>query len=72
MGGKSTFLRQNAILTIMAQMGSFVPASTAQLGIVDKVFSRVSWQFFLFYYLSTMPLGIMSTHSLMLVLITSK
>ncbi|KAF9953751.1 DNA mismatch repair ATPase msh1 [Mortierella alpina] len=41
MGGKSTFLRQNAILTIMAQMGSFVPAAYAQLGIVDKVFSRL-------------------------------
>ncbi|KAF9283898.1 DNA mismatch repair ATPase msh1 [Mortierella alpina] len=41
MGGKSTFLRQNAILTIMAQMGSFVPASYAQLGVVDKVFSRL-------------------------------
>ncbi|KAG0065569.1 DNA mismatch repair ATPase msh1 [Linnemannia elongata] len=41
MGGKSTFLRQNAILTIMAQMGSFVPAARAQLGIVDKVFSRL-------------------------------
>ncbi|KAG0206521.1 DNA mismatch repair ATPase msh1 [Mortierella sp. GBA30] len=41
MGGKSTFLRQNAILTIMAQMGSYVPASKAQLGIVDKVFSRL-------------------------------
>ncbi|KAF9930445.1 DNA mismatch repair ATPase msh1 [Linnemannia zychae] len=41
MGGKSTFLRQNAILTIMAQMGSFVPASKAELGIVDKVFSRL-------------------------------
>ncbi|ORZ12963.1 muts domain V-domain-containing protein [Lobosporangium transversale] len=41
MGGKSTFLRQNAILTIMAQMGSFVPAFSARLGIVDKVFSRL-------------------------------
>ncbi|KAF9097514.1 DNA mismatch repair ATPase msh1 [Mortierella sp. AD031] len=41
MGGKSTFLRQNAILTIMAQMGSFVPAASVQLGIVDKVFSRL-------------------------------
>jgi DNA mismatch repair ATPase MutS len=38
-------LRQNAILTIMAQMGSFVPAASAQLGIVDKVFSRVSMRF---------------------------
>ncbi|KAF9340832.1 DNA mismatch repair ATPase msh1, partial [Mortierella sp. AD094] len=40
MGGKSTFLRQNAIMTIMAQMGCFVPAAIANLGIVDKVFSR--------------------------------
>ncbi|KAG0234186.1 DNA mismatch repair ATPase msh1 [Actinomortierella wolfii] len=41
MGGKSTFLRQNAILTIMAQMGSFVPVEYASLGIVDRVFSRL-------------------------------
>ncbi|KAF9199177.1 DNA mismatch repair ATPase msh1 [Haplosporangium sp. Z 27] len=41
MGGKSTFLRQNAIITIMAQMGCFVPATIANLGIVDKVFSRL-------------------------------
>ncbi|KAL6077110.1 DNA mismatch repair protein MutS, variant 2 [Balamuthia mandrillaris] len=41
MGGKSTFLRQNALITIMAQMGSFVPAQSAQIGIVDSVFSRV-------------------------------
>ncbi|KAG0013052.1 DNA mismatch repair ATPase msh1, partial [Entomortierella chlamydospora] len=41
MGGKSTFLRQNAIMTIMAQMGCFVPAAIANLGIVDKVFSRL-------------------------------
>lgn len=41
MAGKSTFLRQNALIAIMAQMGSFVPASAATLGIVDKLFSRV-------------------------------
>lgn len=41
MAGKSTFLRQNAIIAIMAQMGCFVPASKAHIGIVDKVFSRV-------------------------------
>ncbi|KAG0245711.1 DNA mismatch repair ATPase msh1 [Mortierella sp. GBA43] len=41
MGGKSTFLRQNAIITIMAQMGCFVPAASAYLGTVDKVFSRL-------------------------------
>eukprot|EP00005_Dracoamoeba_jomungandri_P006631 CAMPEP_0174278278 /NCGR_PEP_ID=MMETSP0439-20130205/61390_1 /TAXON_ID=0 /ORGANISM="Stereomyxa ramosa, Strain Chinc5" /LENGTH=327 /DNA_ID=CAMNT_0015370675 /DNA_START=849 /DNA_END=1828 /DNA_ORIENTATION=+ len=41
MGGKSTFLRQNAVISIMAQMGSFVPAKEAHLGIVDAIFSRV-------------------------------
>ncbi len=41
MAGKSTFLRQNAILAILAQMGSFVPARKARLGIVDRLFSRV-------------------------------
>ncbi len=41
MAGKSTFLRQNAIITIMAQMGVYVPAKSAHIGFVDKVFSRV-------------------------------
>lgn len=41
MAGKSTFLRQNALMAIMAQMGSFVPAAAATLGVVDKLFSRV-------------------------------
>ncbi|MCZ2328015.1 DNA mismatch repair protein MutS [Bartonella sp. F02] len=41
MGGKSTFLRQNALITIMAQMGSFVPATSAHIGVVDRLFSRV-------------------------------
>jgi len=41
MGGKSTFLRQNALITIMAQMGSFVPAGSAHIGVVDRLFSRV-------------------------------
>lgn len=42
MGGKSTFLRQNAIISILAQVGSYVPADHAEIGIVDQVFSRVS------------------------------
>lgn len=41
MAGKSTFLRQNALIAIMAQIGSFVPAQSAHIGVVDKVFSRV-------------------------------
>ena len=41
MAGKSTFLRQNAIIAVLAQMGSFVPATEAAVGIVDRLFSRV-------------------------------
>jgi DNA mismatch repair ATPase MutS len=41
MAGKSTFLRQNAIISILAQTGSFVPADFAEIGLVDKIFSRV-------------------------------
>ncbi len=41
MAGKSTFLRQNALITVLAQMGSFVPARSAHIGIVDRLFSRV-------------------------------
>ena len=41
MAGKSTFLRQNAVIAILAQVGSFVPADAAHIGIVDQLFSRV-------------------------------
>jgi DNA mismatch repair protein MutS len=41
MAGKSTFLRQNALIAVMAQMGGFVPAERAHIGVVDRLFSRV-------------------------------
>ena len=41
MGGKSTYLRQTAILVLMAQMGSYIPADDARIGIVDRIFTRV-------------------------------
>src|SRR5690606_33580398 len=41
MGGKSTFLRQNALIAVLAQIGSFVPARAARIGVVDRLFSRV-------------------------------
>ncbi len=41
MAGKSTYMRQNALITILAQIGSFIPADYAEIGIVDKIFTRV-------------------------------
>ena len=41
MAGKSTYMRQNALIIILAQMGSFVPASFARIGIVDRIFTRI-------------------------------
>jgi DNA mismatch repair protein MutS len=41
MAGKSTYIRQAALLTVMAQMGSFVPAAAARIGVADRVFARV-------------------------------
>ncbi|MDD5657904.1 MAG: DNA mismatch repair protein MutS, partial [Elusimicrobia bacterium] len=44
MSGKSTFLRQNALIAVMAQMGSFVPARSARIGVVDKILARIGAQ----------------------------
>ena len=41
MAGKSTFMRQNALIALMAQIGSYVPADSAKIGVVDKIFTRV-------------------------------
>ena len=41
MGGKSTYLRQAALIVLMAQMGSYVPARSARLGLVDRIFTRI-------------------------------
>ena len=44
MAGKSTFLRQNALIVLMAQIGSFVPAAEAKIGVVDRIFTRIGAQ----------------------------
>ena len=53
MGWKSTFLRQNALLLVMAHIGSYIPAQEAEIGLVDKIFSRVGAHDNLFFWKST-------------------
>lgn len=61
MGGKSTFLRQNALITILAQVGCFVPAKYAKIGLVDKIFSRVGAADDLYRELSTFMVEMLET-----------
>ncbi|SPO37306.1 related to MSH1 - DNA mismatch repair protein, mitochondrial [Pseudozyma flocculosa] len=65
MGGKSTFLRQNAMIAILAQAGSFVPAHSARIGIVDRVFSRVGAKDDLFRDRSTFMVEMMETSEIL-------
>ncbi|KAL8996454.1 MAG: hypothetical protein Q9169_004048 [Polycauliona sp. 2 TL-2023] len=61
MGGKSTFLRQNALISILAQAGCFVPANHAELGLVDQIFSRVGSADDLFREQSTFMVEMLET-----------
>jgi DNA mismatch repair ATPase MutS len=61
MAGKSTYLRQNALISILAQTGSFVPAEYASIGIVDKIFSRVGSADNLFQDQSTFMVEMLET-----------
>ncbi|GAM38658.1 MutS protein homolog [Talaromyces pinophilus] len=65
MGGKSTFLRQNALITILAQVGSFVPAEYAEIGIVDQVFSRIGAADDLFRDQSTFMVEMLETAAIL-------
>ena len=65
MGGKSTFLRQNAIISILAQVGSYVPAEHAEIGIVDRVFSRVGSADNLYQSQSTFMLEMLETATIL-------
>lgn len=65
MAGKSTFLRQNALITILAQMGSYVPAEYAQIGVVDKIFSRIGAADDLFRNESTFMVEMLETASIL-------
>lgn len=65
MGGKSTYLRQNALIVILAQIGSFVPATKASLGIVDKIFTRIGASDDLFSDLSTFMVEMVETSNIL-------
>lgn len=65
MAGKSTFLRQNALITILAQIGSYVPAEYAEIGVVDKIFSRIGAADDLFRNESTFMVEMLETASIL-------
>ena len=61
MGGKSTYLRQTALICILAQMGSYVPAEEAEIGLVDRVFTRIGAMDFLSLGQSTFMVEMLET-----------
>ena len=65
MAGKSTFLRQNALISILAQVGSFVPAESAEIGLVDQIFTRVGSADNLFRDQSTFMVEMMETATIL-------
>lgn len=65
MAGKSTFLRQNALITILAQVGSYVPAEYAEIGIVDQIFSRIGAADDLFRDQSTFMVEMLETAAIL-------
>lgn len=65
MGGKSTFLRQNALIVIMAQIGCFIPATKATIGVVDRIFTRIGASDDLFNDLSTFMVEMVETSNIL-------
>ncbi|KAK1140956.1 MutS protein 1 [Aspergillus melleus] len=65
MAGKSTFLRQNALITVLAQVGSFVPAEYAEIGMVDQIFSRIGAADDLFRDQSTFMVEMLETATIL-------
>lgn len=65
MGGKSTFLRQNALIVILAQMGSYVPAQRATIGIVDRIFTRIGASDDLYNDMSTFMVEMVETSNIL-------
>ncbi len=65
MGGKSTYLRQVALICILAQMGSFVPAKEAVIGVVDRIFTRIGAMDFLIAGQSTFMVEMLETANIL-------